>query len=92
MQLAFALRKAGYPIDINIEKMHWLRCLLCPVSYQYHHIEVLMNISGIYINAWPTELSTVQQRLENVSGVEVHMATEEGGLVITVETDDSDLI
>lgn len=51
-----------------------------------------MNISGIYINAWPTELSTVQQRLENVSGVEVHMATEEGGLVITVETDDSDLI
>lgn len=47
-----------------------------------------MNISGIYVKAWPADLPSVQQRLEAVSGVEVHMTTEDGGLVVTVETDD----
>lgn len=47
-----------------------------------------MNISGIYVKAWPADLPSVQQRLEKVSGVEVHMTTEDGGLVVTVETDD----
>lgn len=47
-----------------------------------------MNISGVYIKAWPQQLSAVQQRLENVSGVEVHMTTENGGLVVTIETGD----
>lgn len=47
-----------------------------------------MNISGIYIKAWPIELPAVQKRLEAIPGIEVHMTTEDGGLVVTVETDD----
>ncbi len=47
-----------------------------------------MNISGIYIKAWPAELSVVEERLAAVPGVEVHMSTVDGGMVVTVETED----
>lgn len=48
-----------------------------------------MNISGIYIKALPANLSAVQQRLKNITGIEIHMATDEGKLIATVESDDA---
>ena len=48
-----------------------------------------MNISGIYIRTWPAELTMIQQRLNKITGVEVHMTTKNGGLVVTAETDDA---
>ena len=65
-----------------------MRGLSRPQSCRCHHFEGPLNISGIYVKAWPADLPSVQQRLEKVSGVEVHMTTEDGGLVVTVETDD----
>jgi periplasmic nitrate reductase NapD len=46
-----------------------------------------MNISGIYIKAWPATLPAVQQRLKNIPGVEIHATTDDGKLIATVETD-----
>ena len=48
-----------------------------------------MNISGIYIKTWPDELALIQQKFNKISGVEVHMTTENGGLIVTAETGDT---
>lgn len=44
-----------------------------------------MNISGVIVQTRPEQAAALRQRLAGLSGVEVHAATEEGGIVITVE-------
>lgn len=46
-----------------------------------------MNISSIIVYAKPTELSSVRGNLEQIPGVEIHAATDDGKLVVTIETD-----
>lgn len=46
-----------------------------------------MNISSIIVYAKPTELSSVRGNLEQISGVEIHAVTDDGKLVVTIETD-----
>ncbi|MBI5462286.1 MAG: chaperone NapD [Gammaproteobacteria bacterium] len=50
-----------------------------------------MNISGVIVHARPEQLAAVQQRLAEIAGVEVHAATEDGKLIVTVE-EESDRI
>lgn len=47
-----------------------------------------VNISGVLVQAWPNELEAVQNRLEKLSGVEVHAQNEKGHLVVTIESED----
>jgi nitrate reductase NapD len=51
-----------------------------------------MNISSVIVNANPAKLPLVRTGLESISGVEVHAATEDGRLVITIETEDNGAI
>ncbi|MDW7774631.1 MAG: chaperone NapD [Desulfobulbaceae bacterium] len=44
-----------------------------------------MNISGIVIHARPQELSVLAGKLRDMPGVDVHTATEDGRIIITVE-------
>lgn len=44
-----------------------------------------MNISGVLVRARPENIAVVQQTLETIEGVEVHAATEDGRLIVTVE-------
>lgn len=46
-----------------------------------------MNISSIIVHAKPTELASVRGQLERIPGVEIHAATDDGRLVVTIETD-----
>ena len=46
-----------------------------------------MNISSIIVHAKPAELSSVRGNLEQIHGVEIHAATDDGKLVVTIETD-----
>ena len=46
-----------------------------------------MNISSIIVHAQPTELASVRGSLEQIPGVEVHAATDDGKLIVTIETD-----
>ena len=46
-----------------------------------------MNISSIIVHAKPTELSSVRGSLEQLPGVEIQAATEDGKLVVTIETE-----
>ncbi len=46
-----------------------------------------MNISSIIVHAKPAELSSVRGNLEQIPGVEIHAATDDGKLVVTIETD-----
>jgi nitrate reductase NapD len=47
-----------------------------------------MNISGVLVHANPEKIDEVKEELLKISGVEIHAATEEGRLVVTVEKDD----
>lgn len=44
-----------------------------------------MNISGLVVHATPEKIETVRGALTALDGVEVHAATADGRLVITVE-------
>lgn len=45
-----------------------------------------MNISGIVVQAFPDNFQAVQQRLQTLSGVEIHAVNKDGSsLVITLE-------
>lgn len=44
-----------------------------------------MNISGIVVHANPDNIDKVRARLEQISGVEVHAASAEGKMVVTIE-------
>ncbi len=46
-----------------------------------------MNISSIIVHAKPAELSSVRGNLEQIPGVEIHAATDDGKLVVTIETE-----
>ena len=44
-----------------------------------------MNISGIVVHASPDKIDTVRTQLEQIPGVEVHAASAEGKMVVTIE-------
>jgi nitrate reductase NapD len=44
-----------------------------------------MNISGIVVHASPDKLDKVRALLEEIPGVEVHAASAEGKMVVTIE-------
>ena len=46
-----------------------------------------MNISSVIVHAKPTELLSVRGNLEQIPGVEIHAATDDGKLVITIESE-----
>lgn len=47
-----------------------------------------MNISGVIVHARREKLADVEAQLRQIAGVEVHAATEDGRLIVTVEDDD----
>lgn len=46
-----------------------------------------MNISSIIVHAKPTELMSVRGNIEQIPGVEIHAVTDDGKLVVTIETE-----
>ena len=44
-----------------------------------------MNISGVLVKAYPQHLSSIEQTLTMMQGVEVHGNNEDGRIVVTVE-------
>jgi len=44
-----------------------------------------MNISGVVVRTFPRNIDNVWQTLEQLEGVEVHAANEDGRLVVTIE-------
>ncbi len=46
-----------------------------------------MNISSVLVHTLPRALSEVRAALSALAGVEVHAATEDGRLIVTIETD-----
>lgn len=46
-----------------------------------------MNISSVLVNAQPQVLHDVQRDLAALHGVEIHVATEDGRLIVTIEAD-----
>jgi len=44
-----------------------------------------MNISGIVVHASPDKIDMVRPQLEKIPGVEVHAASAEGKMVVTIE-------
>jgi len=44
-----------------------------------------MNISGVLVKAYPQYLSSIEEVLITIEGVEVHGNNEDGRIVITVE-------
>ena len=44
-----------------------------------------MNISGVVVRTFPRNIDNVWQTLEQIEGVEVHGANEDGRLVVTIE-------
>lgn len=45
-----------------------------------------MNIAGVIVNALPGASRGVQQRLVLLPGVEVHAVSEQGRMVVTIES------
>ncbi len=56
-------------------------------GWDMEYLPSSMNISSVIVHAKPTELSSVRGNLEQIPGVEIHAATDDGKLVITIETD-----
>lgn len=46
-----------------------------------------MNISGVLVHIRPELADVVMSQLSDLSGVEVHAATDDGRLVVTIEND-----
>ncbi len=46
-----------------------------------------MNISSIIVHAKPTELLSVRGNIEQIPGVEIHAVTDDGKLVVTIESE-----
>lgn len=46
-----------------------------------------MNISSVLVNARPEKVKQVQDGLLALTGVEVHAATDDGRLIVTIEAD-----
>jgi nitrate reductase NapD len=47
-----------------------------------------MNISSLVLRARPERLPVILERLRALPGVEVHAATDEGRVVVTLESED----
>ena len=45
------------------------------------------NICGVLVHAQLDQVDQVKAQLEEISGVEIHSATDKGKLVVTVESD-----
>jgi nitrate reductase NapD len=48
-----------------------------------------MNITGVLLQVNPGRMDEVRAALDRFAGVEVHMVTEDGRLIVTVEEEDS---
>lgn len=46
-----------------------------------------MNISSVLVNARPEKVKQVQDDLLALAGVEVHAATDDGRMIVTIEAD-----
>ena len=46
-----------------------------------------MNISSVLVNARPEKVKQVQDDLLALTGVEVHAATDDGRMIVTIEAD-----
>lgn len=46
-----------------------------------------MNISSILVNAGPQQIAVVEAGLAALEGVEVHAVSEEGRMIVTIESD-----
>lgn len=46
-----------------------------------------MNISSVVVHARDGQLTNVQNLLKDMAGVEVHAASPEGKLIVTIETE-----
>ena len=44
-----------------------------------------INISGVLVSVRPEKMEQVKQAFEDIEGVEVHLQTDDGRLVVTVE-------
>ena len=51
-----------------------------------------MNISGVLVHTRPEQTNVVKSQLGNLFGVEVHAATEDGRLVVTIENESAPMI
>lgn len=51
-----------------------------------------MNISGVIVRARPENVAAVRKRLAAIDGVDVHAATEDGRLIVTVEEESDRLL
>lgn len=51
-----------------------------------------MNISGVLVHVRPEQLSAVKSRLSDFLGLEIHAATDDGRLVVTIENDTGGMI
>lgn len=49
-----------------------------------------MNISSVIVHARPGSAEAVKLRLAEVEGVEVHAASDEGKIIITIESTNDD--
>lgn len=47
-----------------------------------------MSISGLVLHVLPEKSQSVQTELERMEGVEIHMSTEDGRLIVTVDVAD----
>lgn len=47
-----------------------------------------MNISGIVVHTSPDKIDMIRAQLEKIPGVEVHAASAEGKMVVTIEKSD----
>lgn len=46
-----------------------------------------MNISGVIVHSRPENIESVREQLDRQPGIEVHGISDDGRLVVTVETD-----
>jgi len=44
-----------------------------------------VELAGIIVSAFPKDLDTIRSQLTSLSGVEVHHATPDGHLIVTIE-------
>ena len=49
---------------------------------------MLLNISSVIVHARPGTAESVQAGLSAVAGVEIHAVSDDGKLIVTIETDD----
>ena len=51
-----------------------------------------MNISGVVVHARPRYIKAVSSQLNTMPGVEIHAASDDGRMVVTIENDTATMI